>query len=285
MVAIFVYLRITEPRIKHLVHDKGIANALLDLYQKKGTDLLQYLTGPYSLAVVLKSDKKALLAIDRMGMSSLCFHFTDNQLIFADNCAAIAASKQQSASIDQQALFNYMYFHVVPTPGSTYKSYTRLSPGCYVELTGNEITHGQHWQAKFEREQDKMTLSLLRDEFYTIIRGSVQQESQINPVGTFLSGGIDSSTITGILKEFSNEPVRTYSIGFEESEHDEMEYARIVAKHFGCRHHEYSITPKDVIEVIPKIAKSYGEPYGNLSAVSTYYCAAMAKADGIKKSL
>ena len=104
-------------------------------------------------------------------------------------------------------------------------------------------------------------------------------------VGAFLSGGTDSSTVAGILTEVSGCPARTYSIGFEAQGYDEMEYARIAARHFGTDHHEYYVTPDDVVDAIPKIAQAYDQPYGNSSAVPTYYCARMAKDDGVNTLL
>lgn len=285
MIAIFGFLRIDAAKIKHLVHNKGIANALFDLYHRKGEQILQYLAGPFSLAVVLKNEKKALLAIDHMGIGHLNYRFADNKLVFAENSAALVATTKISPTLDQQSLFNYMYFHTVPSPHSIYKGYHRILPGCFIELTGNKITHGRYWQAQFEREKEKLTLSLLRDEFYTALRSSVQKETQTKPLGVLLSGDIDSSTITGILGEINNEPVRTYAIGFEEAKFDKMEYARVVAKHFRTKHNEYYISAKDIIEVIPKIARAFAEPFGNLSAAPIYYCAAMARSDGIKKLL
>jgi len=285
MVAIYGYLRIYEPRIKQLVHDKGIADALLELYQREGSDCLKYFFGHFSIALALKQQQKVLVAVDRMGVNNICYHFQDQQLLFAENAAALIQTMPESPTINEQAIYNYLYFHVVPGPDTIFTHIQRLSPGHFLELNGLDLTVGSYWQATFEREFEELNLAHLRDDFYTTLRASVQQECQSKPVGAFLSGGTDSSTVTGILREFSNDPVRTYSIGFEEPGYDEMEYARIAAKHFGAKHNEYYITPKDVVEIIPKIAASYGAPYGNSSAAPTYYCAAMAQADGMAKLL
>ena len=111
---------------------------------------------------------------------------------------------------------------------------------------------------------------------------SVATASQDGSVATFLSGGTDSSTITGILAELQDNPVDSYSIGFGAEGFDEMEYARIAAKRFGATAHEYYLKPDDVLEAIPLIASTYDEPFANESAVPTYFCAKQAARDGVK---
>src|SRR5207344_3000253 len=121
----------------------------------------------------------------------------------------------------------------------------------------------------------------LKKDFLEVLRESVREAAQDGTVGTFLSGGTDSSTIAGMLGEVTGSPARTYSIGFEAQGYDEMHYARIAARHFGARHHEYYVTPDDVVSAIPQIAAVHDQPFGNASAVPTYYCARLAKEDGI----
>ncbi len=104
-------------------------------------------------------------------------------------------------------------------------------------------------------------------------------------VGAFLSGGTDSSTIVGILSEINSRPARTYSIGFEATGYDEMEYARVAARHFSAEHHEYYVTPDNIVEAIPQIAAIFDQPFGNSSAIPTFYCARKAKADGVTRLL
>src|SRR6185436_7996996 len=121
----------------------------------------------------------------------------------------------------------------------------------------------------------------LKEAFLASVCGAVRSAAADGPVGTFLSGGTDSSTIAGMLGEVTGEPARTYSIGFEAQGYDEMAYARIAARHFGTRHHEYYVTPADVADAIPRIAAVHDQPFGNSSAVPTYYCAKLAKEDGV----
>ena len=118
-----------------------------------------------------------------------------------------------------------------------------------------------------------------------LLRSSVREAIGGQEVGAFLSGGTDSSTIAGILGEVSGQPARTYSIGFDASGYDEMEYARIAARHFSTRHHEYYVTPDDIVSAIPEVAAIFDQPFGNASAIPAFYCARMAKADGLSRML
>src|SRR6267154_690280 len=130
-------------------------------------------------------------------------------------------------------------------------------------------------------ENEKRPMPELKRDFLAALREGVREAAECGPVGTFLSGGTDSSTIAGMLGEVTGKPARTYSIGFEAQGYDEMEYARIAARHFGTRHHEYYVTPADVVSAVPRIAEVHDQPFGNSSAVPAYFCAKLAKDDGV----
>src|SRR5262245_20552716 len=121
----------------------------------------------------------------------------------------------------------------------------------------------------------------LKEAFLVSLREGVREAAQDGAVGTFLSGGTDSSTVAGLLGEVTGKPARTYSIGFEAQGYDEMSYARIAARHFATEHHEYYVTPADVVSAVPRIAEVYDQPFGNSSVVPTYFCAKLARNDGV----
>ena len=125
----------------------------------------------------------------------------------------------------------------------------------------------------------------LRTEFRQLLRDAVARQFDGGKSGCFLSGGTDSSTVAGMIGEVSGQPPATYSIGFEAEGYDEMEYARIAARHFKTEHHEYYVTPDDLVRSIPSVAQYYDQPFGNSSALPAYYCAKMAKEDGVSKIL
>ncbi|MGD8630218.1 MAG: asparagine synthase C-terminal domain-containing protein, partial [Gammaproteobacteria bacterium] len=131
-------------------------------------------------------------------------------------------------------------------------------------------------------EHNEASFEMQKQQFHKLLRQAVMTSCQDGPVATFLSGGTDSSTVTGILAELQEQPVDSYSIGFGAEGFDEMEYARLAAQHFGATAHEYYLKPDDILEAIPLIAQTYDEPFANESAVPTYFCAKQAARDGIK---
>ena len=132
---------------------------------------------------------------------------------------------------------------------------------------------------------EKPSFENLRTEFRQLLRDAVGRQLDGGKPGCFLSGGTDSSTVAGMIGEVSGQPAATYSIGFEAEGYDEMEYARIAARHFKTEHHEYYVTPDDLVRSIPSVAQYYDQPFGNSSALPAYYCAKMAKEDGVSKIL
>jgi asparagine synthase (glutamine-hydrolysing) len=155
-----------------------------------------------------------------------------------------------------------------------------LLPGSFLLSRDGKAETRPYWEMRFV-EGERPPLPELKRDFLAVLREGVRNASQDGAIGSFLSGGTDSSTIAGILAEVTGQPARTYSIGFEARGYDEMHYARIAARHFGTRHHEYYVTPDDVVSAIPRIAQVHDQPFGNASAVPTYYCARLAKDDGV----
>ena len=161
---------------------------------------------------------------------------------------------------------------------------TRLLPGEYLIYRKGRIETQRYWEMQF-LEDRKRPFQELKEDFLGVLRSSVREAAGGEEVGAFLSGGTDSSTIAGMLGEVTGEPARTYSIGFDASGYDEMAYARIAAKHFGTRHREYYVTPDDIVTAIPQIAAVFDQPFGNSSAVPAFYCARMARDDGLSRML
>jgi len=157
-----------------------------------------------------------------------------------------------------------------------------MLPGECITFRNGVAEHRFYWQMPYS-EHNEESFAALKDRFQKLLKESVQRAINGSlPIGAFLSGGTDSSTVAGLLTELRGEPANTYSIGFAAEGFDEMGYARITARHFKTKAHEYYVTPQDVVEAIPIIAESYDEPFGNDSAVPAYFCAKMARADGIQ---
>ena len=280
MTAVWGDVRFKDPELQRLALARGPAEALFTGYAHKGAPILHDLEGSFALAL-LRADGEALLAVDRIGTRPLCYALIGGALVFGSTLDAIDAFPGASRKLDAQALYDYVYFHVVPSPTTIYEGRQRLLPGSYLTFSRGVSEVVPYWQVPFD-EQVSRPFPELEADFMNALRASVSKWAAKGQVGAFLSGGTDSSTIVGMLRAVTAEAPRTYSIGFDAEGFDEMAYARIAARHFATRHNEYYVTPADVVAAIPRIAAVHDQPFGNSSSVPTYYCAKLAKADGVE---
>ncbi|BAN36787.1 asparagine synthase [Sulfuricella denitrificans skB26] len=284
LVAVWGRVRFMESRLALLAQAEGVAKVLADGWREKGESVLSLLEGAYALCILNEATGEVVLAVDRMGNLPLSYTLSGDGLVFGSSADAIILHPLARPEIDPQSLYNYLYFHMVPGPDTIYTGQKRLLPGEYLVFSKGRAETKKHWEMQFLEGQNR-PFDELKQEFLRLLRSSVREASSDQDVGAFLSGGTDSSTIAGILGEVGGRPARTYSIGFEADGYDEMEYARIAARHFSTEHHEYYVTPDDVVAAIPQIAGIFDQPFGNASAVPTFYCARMARADGLNRIL
>jgi asparagine synthase (glutamine-hydrolysing) len=276
--------RFEDPDLAAHAAQHGLASALAQGYAKKKTEVLGALSGDFAAVVLDARSGDAMLATDRMGARPMCYATVNGSLIFGSTLDALAAYPWAGTPIDRQAIYEYVYFHMVPAPRTIRPGAQRLLPGMFLRWRGQRAETGRYWRMRYV-EDDERPFAELKHSFVALLRDSVRAAANGGVVGTFLSGGTDSSTVAGMLGEVTGEAARTYSIGFEAQGYDEMHYARIAARHFGTRHHEYYVTPDDVVRAIPRIAAIHDQPFGNSSAVPTYYCAKLARDDGVDAML
>lgn len=258
----------------------GEESAWREAFQRFGTKAPEQVSGDFSVAFRLP-DGGAFLAIDRFAMRSLCYRQVDNQLLFAERADDLVDA---STEIDPQAIFDYFYSHAIPSPRTIFKGIYRVPPAHFVLYQNNRLTVEPYWIASFE-EVSPHSFDQLRDEFRALLQQATARQLDGGKAGCFLSGGTDSSTVAGMIGLANGTPAATYSIGFEAEGYDEMEFARIASKRFNTEHHEYYVTPADLVRSIPMVAASYDQPFGNSSALPAYYCAKMAKDNGITRIL
>lgn len=221
---------------------------------------------------------RTVLAVDRFAVHSICYRVVDGRLRFAARADALAGTTPQ---LDPQALFDYLYWHAIPSPRTVFEGVMRLPPGHVAVFEHGQLTVDPYWTPTFDAPRSEISFERLRDEFRGLLRDAVKAKLDGGTPACFLSGGTDSSTVAGMIGEVAGRPAATYSIGFEAEGYDEMDYARIAARHFGTDHHEYYVTPSDLVSSIPKVAAAYDQPFGNSSAVPAYHCALMARGDGV----
>lgn len=256
---------------------------LLQRYEQEGNGFIGTLRGSFGLAIIDAVQNRVLLANDRMGIHGWCYRTKGKRLSFSERADSIG----EPTDLSRQALLSYLFLHVIPSPETIYSHVARLPPAHQLTFSSSGIDITPHWTPVF-KEPERANLAELKEEFRRLIETSVSQalkNAENGSIGTFLSGGTDSSTVSGMLRKVSGQPIRAYSIGFDVDGYDEMEYARIAARHFDIDHREYYLTPEDVLTGMPLVATHYDQPFGNSSAVAAYHCARVAKEEGISTLL
>ncbi|MDE2083099.1 MAG: asparagine synthase, partial [Burkholderiales bacterium] len=226
---------------------------------------------------------RTFLAVDRFAVQTLCWRVIDGRLHHAERADTLAALPP-AAPLDPQAIFDYLYFHVVPSPRTVFQGVHRLPPAHCAWFEHGRLTVAPYWTPHFD-EARRPPFEPLAAAFRQRVREAVADQLDGSKPACFLSGGTDSSTVAGMIGQVAGRPAATYSIGFEAEGYDEMAYARIAAQRFGTEHHEYYVTPDDLVRAIPAVAAHYDQPFGNSSALPAYYCAKMAREDGVTRLL
>ena len=276
--------RFSDSRLATVAKTEGTEAAWRELLRSatvsQGIGGMRGINGEFSVGL-REPGGRTILAVDRFAIEPLCYRVANGQLHFASRADELADA---STEIDPQAIFDYLYFHVIPSPRTIFKEIYRLPPGHYAIFENGLLTVAPYWVPAFE-ELQSASFSALKDEFKQLLQDAVTTQLDGSKPACFLSGGTDSSTVAGMMARASGQQAASYSIGFDAQGYDEMEFARLAARHFKTEHHEYYVTPDDLVRSIPAVASHYDQPFGNSSALPAYYCAKMAREDGVSKLL
>ncbi|MEM7223925.1 MAG: asparagine synthase-related protein [Pseudomonadota bacterium] len=276
--------RWSDPALAAMAAAQGFGAALAHAYRSRGAAFLEVLEGTFALALLDPKARRCLLAIDRMGIHALCYGRTrQGGIVFGSNATSVAAHPSIEKAISAQAIYNYLLFFYVPGPGSIYDSQTKLLPAQYLLYEDGEVRSDFYWQAPYGSGHGT-DMESLKSRLFESLRTSVDRSivgESPERIGAFLSGGLDSSAVVGVLAEATDRPVKSFTIGFANESHDETPYAEAAAHHFKSEHHLYRVTPQDVHDLIPQIAAAFDEPFGNASVVPTYCCARLARQHGV----
>jgi asparagine synthase (glutamine-hydrolysing) len=274
--------RFGEARLDSLAAKQGAATAWAELLRARGAQGFGGVSGAYAVVCIDAGAGTVLAACDRFAVKPLCFAHADGHFAFATRADEVRAGG--AAEIDPQAIYEYLYYHAIPTPRTVFQGVSRLCPANFVEAGTAGVRTAAYWTPRFEQRRT-VGLETLEAEFRERVAAAVAREAQGRRTACFLSGGTDSSTVTGMLARHLGAAPVAYSIGFDAQGYDEMEYARIAARHFGADHRVYYVTPADLVESIPKVAAHYDQPFGNSSALPAFYCAQMGASDGFERLL
>ncbi|WP_447977157.1 asparagine synthase (glutamine-hydrolyzing) [Candidatus Nitrospira bockiana] len=249
---------------------------IVHLYEEEGPGCLSRLTGMFALALWDEAAGRLLLARDRLGKKPLYYAVTPRAVLFASELDALAHMPEISREIDEEALDAYLTLGYIPAPLTIYRAVRKLEAGHRMMIERGRLRTEPYWSLSPTREAPRSREDA-QAEFLRRLREAtaVRMVSDV-PIGCFLSGGVDSSTVLAMMAELSPQPVRTFSIGFPEEQYSELRYAQVAARHFGTDHHEYILEP-DGIAVLDRLVQHFGEPFADPSTLPTWYLAEMTR--------
>ena len=260
----------------HQLRTEGDTEVIAHLYEDFGADLVQRLRGMFAFAVWDRRRRLLLLARDRLGKKPLYYCYRRGTLWFGSEAKAILQDPAVPRDVDLHAVDAFLHYQYVPEPRSAFAALRRIPPGHTLTWRDGEMLVTRYWKLSY-RKQDLGPESELPER----LRDSLLEATQLRlrsdvPVGAFLSGGIDSSAVVAAMARTSSGSVRTFSIGFVESRYDETRYARDVARRYSTEHEELIVEPS-ALELLPRLAWHYGEPFADPSAIPSFYLASLAR--------
>ncbi len=262
---------------RHKFYTKTDTEVIVHLYEDYGVGCLEYLRGMFAFALWDEKRKRLFISGDRLGKKPLYYTRINGNFYFASEMKSFLAVSEFRKEINLEAVHYYLTYQYIPAPMTIWKNVFRLEPANFLVLnSGGNLKKERYWEIDL-REKTNLTFEDAKKRLKALLTEAtkIRLNSDV-PLGAFLSGGIDSSIVVGLMSEISQKPVKTFTIGFEESEYSELKFARVVAKHFGTEHHELIVKP-DFLGILPKIVWHYDQPYADSSALPSFYVAEMAR--------
>lgn len=262
---------------------RGDLRELAERWRQSGTTVLRDLYGPFFLCVLDRERHSLTLAVDRFGVHSACFALdAEGALHFASHATDVRPAGR-APRLRRQALYDYVHFNMVPSPGTVFEGIEKLAPAECITFRDGRVARETYWEPQFgargPRDERERSAALM-----TALDGSVRRHYGPD-TATFLSGGIDSSTVTGLAVKAAGAATPAYSMGFEADGYDEARYAQLSAKHFGATLRQFYVVPDDIRAELANVARAYDEPFGNSSAIPTLLCGRRAARDGVRRML
>ncbi len=246
---------------------------ILYLYAEYGSDCLKYLRGMFAFAIWDNNNSRLFCARDRFGIKPFYYYFDDQKFVFGSEIKSILKADSIDKTISNEALDSYFTYGYITSDFSIYRNIKKLQPGFYMTVSINDIKKfkfERYWRVSFRVNNLKSESQWIEE-----IQNSLSETVKLHmisdvPVGAFLSGGIDSSSVVGFMSQYSNEPVKTFSIGFREADFNELVYAKEIALKYKTEHHEFIVEPSS-IDLLPLLVSTYDEPFADSSALPTYF--------------
>ncbi len=269
----FVELRAELESLGHRFATKADSEVVVHGYEQWDEGVVRRLDGMFAFAVWDERDRTLFMARDRLGKKPLWYWQSGGRLVFASEGKAVVQHPDVPRNIDETSLELFLAFNHVPAPRSIWRDVKKVPPAHWLRFRDGRIEVARYWEPAIAPTDG--TVEAKADRAFHAVSAAVRKRLMSDvPLGAFLSGGIDSSIVVGLMSMISKAPVKTFSVGFEEAAFSELEHARAVAKHFRTEHLEFTVKP-DAAAILPKLAWQYDEPYGDSSAIPTYYVSQM----------
>ncbi len=269
-------LRADLERSGHRFATNSDTETIVHAYEEDGLDFVHRLDGMFAIALWDRTRKRLVLARDRFGKKPLYYSFDGQRLTFASELKALLLAPNVRRELDPLAVSQYFAFGYVPAPQSILAGIRKLGAGQTLTFEGGAVEERRYWQLDFTPrcgDDEATAANTVRELVLNAVRKRLISDV---PLGAFLSGGLDSSIVVAAMSRVGTERVKTFSIGFEEESHSELEYARLIAQRYETDHHEFIVRP-DLLDVLPRLAWTFDEPFADASMVPTYYVSKLAR--------
>ncbi len=262
----------------HKFRTNSDTETIVHAYEEFGPACVERLRGMFAFAIWDDRNHKLFMARDRVGKKPLYYSVTrDGALVFGSELKSLLQHPDVERNINPQALDAYFSLGYVPDPICIFSNVEKLPPGHYLTFTNGRLTVERYWDFAYETNGNGHRAQDYLEELRSLLDESVRLRLVSDvPLGAFLSGGIDSSTVVALMARHMDQPVKTFSIGFNEDSYNELKFARLTAEKFGTDHHEFLVTP-DICQVVDQLAWHFDEPFADSSAIPTYVVSKLAR--------
>ena len=260
----------------HRFRGSSDTEALLHLYEEHGDGLFEHLRGMFAFALWDRPRRRLLVGRDRVGIKPLYYHDDGHRLTFASELKALLLDPAVPRVVDERAVADFLTFQYVPSPGTIWKGVKKLPPGHFLVCDAHGVRVERYWSLPVEPDAGHSE-EYYRERLRALLTEAVRLRLVADvPLGAFLSGGVDSSVVVALMSQAVGEPVKTFSIGFEEEDFSELDEARRVARHLGTDHRELVVRPH-ALELLPRLVWQMDEPFADASMIPMHYLSEMAR--------
>ncbi len=260
----------------HRFRGTSDTEALLHLYEEHGPQMAQHLRGMFAFGLFDRTRRRLMLGRDRFGVKPLYYHDDGRRILFASELKALMLDPSVPREIDERAVAEYLTFQYIPSPRTIWRGVQKLPPAHMLLCDEHGVRVERYWSLPHEIDAGHSN-DYYRERLLGLLREAVRVRLVSDvPLGAFLSGGVDSSAVVAMMQQVVSEPVKTFTIGFEDEDFSEVEHARRVARYLGTDHHELIVRP-DALSVLPTLVWQMDEPSGDASMIPSYYVAQMAR--------